>query len=69
VNLVPNHSERREGNTNSPESSLLKFFRLAYHHSHFFIFFATAFLGAAHFLQLGCFGLDALFKESDDWKN
>jgi len=62
VNLV----KRGESNTNSTELLLLKFLPLAYHHSHFLAatldftsFFATVFLGAAHFfLQLGCFGLD-----------
>jgi len=59
VNLVPNCGE---GNTNSPELSLLP---LAYHHSHFLTptldftsFFTMAFLGPHPFLQLGCFGLD-----------
>jgi len=48
--------KRGEGNTNSPELSLLKFLALAYHHSHFLAatldftsFFTTAFLEAAHF--------------------
>jgi len=37
-----------EGNTYSPELSLLKIFPLAYHHSHYFA--ATlAFLGTEHF--------------------
>jgi len=31
VNLVPNPGKRGEGNTNSPELSLLKFLPLAYH--------------------------------------
>jgi len=45
-----------EGNTNSPELSVLKFLPLAYHHSHFLAatldfpsFFTTAFKQAAHF--------------------
>jgi len=58
-----------EGNTNSPELSLLKFLRLAHHHSHFLAatldftsFFTTAFLGGRTlFLQLGCFGLDTFY--------
>jgi len=48
--------KRGEGNTNSPELSLLKFLPLAYNHSHFLAttfdftsFFTTAFLGAAPF--------------------
>jgi len=51
-----------EGNTNSPELSLLKFLPLAYRHSHFLAatldftsFFTTAFLGAAHFFTAGLF--------------
>jgi len=51
-----------EGSTNSHELSLLKFLPLAYYHSHFLAatldftsFFTTAFLGASHFLHLGCF--------------
>jgi len=37
VNLVPNPGERGEGNTNSPELSLLKILPLAYHFlSHLF---------------------------------
>ena len=58
VNFVKRHK-------NSPELSLLKFLPLTYHHSHFLAatldftsFFTLAFLGAAPFLQLGCFGLD-----------
>ena len=50
---------------NSPELSLLKFLPLTCHHSHFLAatldftsFFTIAFLRAALFLQLGCFGLD-----------
>jgi len=36
VNLVPNPIVKRgEGNTNSPELSLLKNLPLAYHHGHF----------------------------------
>ena len=53
---------------NSPELSLLKFLPLTYHHSHFLAttldftsFFTIAFLWAALFLQLGCFGLDFTF--------
>jgi len=49
VNLVV---KRGEGNTNSPELSLLKILPLAYHHSHFLVatldftsFFTMAFLG------------------------
>jgi len=60
VNLVPNPSEATY--INFPELSLLKFLILTYHHSHFFAatldftsFFTMAFLGAVHFLQLGCF--------------
>jgi len=56
---------QREGNTNSPEFSLLKILLLAYHHSHFLAttldftsFFTMAFLGLHTFFQLGCFGLD-----------
>jgi len=48
--------KRGEGNTNSPELSLLKILPLAYHHSHFLAatldftsFFPMAFFGAAHF--------------------
>jgi len=48
--------KRGEGNTNSPELSLLKFLPLTYHYSHFMTanldftsFFTMAFLGAAHF--------------------
>ena len=51
---------------NLPKLSLLKFLPLTYHHSHFLAatldftsFFTIAFLRAAHFLQLGCFGLDS----------
>jgi len=54
-----------EGNTNSPELSLLKDLPLSYHHSHFlattldFTSFSQWPFGAAPFsLQLGCFGLD-----------
>jgi len=53
--------ERGEGNTNSAELSLLKFLRLAYHHSHFLAaalditFFTTAFL---LFYSWAVFGLD-----------
>jgi len=55
-----------EGNTNSPELSLLKFLPLAHHHSHFLAatleftsFFTTAFLGAADFFySWAVFGLD-----------
>jgi len=55
--------KRGEGNTNSPELSLLKFLPLAYNHSHFLvgfhIFFHKSIFGGPHtFLQLGCFGLD-----------
>jgi len=58
--------KREEGNTNSPELSLLKFLLLTYHHSHFLTvtlnftsFFTMAFLGAAHFsYSLAVFGLD-----------
>jgi len=57
-----------EGNTNSPELSLLKFLPLAYHHSHFLAatldftsFFTMAFLELHTLLQLGCFGLDSNF--------
>jgi len=58
--------KRGEGNTNSPELSLLKILPLAYHHSHFLAatfdftsFFTMAFFGGRTlFLQLGCFGLD-----------
>jgi len=46
------------------ELSLLKFFPLTCHYSHFLAvtldftsFFTMAFLGTAHFLQLSCFGL------------
>ena len=53
---------------NSPELSLLKFLPLTYHHSHFLAatldftsFFTIAFLRAAHFLQLSCFGLDIIY--------
>jgi len=60
--------KRGEGNTNSPELSLLKNFPLAYHHSHFLVatldftsFFTMAFLGLHTFLKLGCFGLDTLY--------
>ena len=49
-----------EGNTNSPELSLLIFLRLAYRHSHFLA--ATLdFLGCRTILQLGCFRLDSFF--------
>jgi len=48
--------KRGEGNTNSPELSLLNFLPLAHYHSHFLAatsdftsFFTTAFLGATHF--------------------
>jgi len=58
--------KRGEGNTNSPELSLLKCLLLAYHHSHFlaatldFTSFSTmVFLGATHFIySLAVFGLD-----------
>jgi len=53
VILVPNPCG--EGNTNSPELSLLKFLPLAYHHSHFLattLDFTMAFFRTAHFLQL-----------------
>ena len=58
-----------EGNTNSPELSLLNFLLLTYYHSHFLAatldftsFFTMAFLGAApFFLQLGCFWIRLLF--------
>jgi len=57
--------KRGEGNTNSPELSLLKFLPLAYHHSHFLAaildftsFFTT---GAAHFFySWAVFGLDSI---------
>jgi len=60
--------KRGEGNTNSPESSLLKFLPLAYHHSHFLAatldftsLFMTAFLGAAYFFySWAVFGLDVI---------
>ena len=52
---------------NSPELLLLKLLPLTYHHSHFLAatldftsFFTIAFLKAALFLQLGCFGLDII---------
>ena len=61
VNLVPLGQLAQ----NSPELLLLKFLPLTYHHSHilaatldFTSFFTIAFLRAALFLQLGCFGLD-----------
>ena len=55
VNSVPNLIVTcGGGNTNSAESSLLKFWPLTYHHSHFLAatldfasFFTMAFLGAA----------------------
>jgi len=58
--------KREEGNTNSPELSLLKFLLLTYHHSDFLTatldftsFFTMAFLGAAHFFySWAVFGLD-----------
>jgi len=56
-----------EGNTNSPELSLLKVLPLAYHHSHFLAatldfksFSLWPFWGHTLFLQLGCFGLDLI---------
>ena len=58
VNFVPID----QAAPNSPELLLLKFLPLTYHHSHFLAatldftsFFTMAFLGAAPFLQLGCF--------------
>jgi len=63
--------KRGEGNTNSPELSLLKILLLAYHHSHFLAatldftsFFTMAFLGPHIVLQLGCFGLDCTRQEA-----
>jgi len=54
--------KRGEGNTNSPELSLLRFLPLACHHSHFLAatldftsFFTTAFLGATNFFTAGLF--------------
>ena len=59
---------------NLPELSLLKFLPLTYHHSHFLAatldftsFFTIAFLRAALFLQLGCFGLDLFFLRGLDY--
>jgi len=44
---------KQEGNTNSPELSLLKILPLAYHHSHFLAatshLFSLCLFGAAHF--------------------
>jgi len=57
VNLV----KRGEGNTNSPELSLLKILPLAYHHSHFlaatldFTFFHYGLFGATPFFTAGLF--------------
>jgi len=61
--------KHEEGNTNSPELSLLKFLLLPYHHIHilaatldFTSFFTMAFLGAAHFFySWAVFGLDIMF--------
>jgi len=58
--------KREEGNTNSPELLLLKFWLLTYHHSHFLAatldftsFLTMALLGAAHFFySWAVFGLD-----------
>jgi len=72
VNLVPNRSETWGGNTNSAELVLLKFLLLVYRPSQPFLaatldftsIFTIAtitFLGAAHFLQLGCFWIRLLY--------
>jgi len=54
-----------KGSTNPPESLLLKFLPLAYHHSYFTLDF-TSFSqwpcwGPCTFLQLGYFGLDRYY--------
>jgi len=62
-----------EGNTNSPDISLLKFLLLTYHHSHFLAttldftyLFTMAFLGAAHFFySWAVFGLDISLHVND----
>jgi len=64
--------KRGEGNTNSPELSLLKFLLLTDHHSHFLAatldstsFFTMAFLGAPNFVySWAIFGLDAKDKSN-----
>ena len=64
VNVV---LKRREGSTNLPKLSLLKFLLLTYHHNHFLAttldftsFFTMTFLGAAHFFySLAIFGLSS----------
>ena len=54
---------------------VVKIFALAYHHSYFLAttldftsFFTTAFLGAAHFLQLGCFWIRFHFFLLSSWQ-
>jgi len=59
--------KRGEGNTNSPELSLLQILPLAYHHGHFLAaaldfksFFTMAFLGLHTFFTAGVFWIRLL---------
>jgi len=65
MNLVPNPGE---GNTNSPELSLLKILPLAYHPSHFLAatldfssFYRMAFFGPHTFFSAGLFWIRCCF--------
>jgi len=64
-------AENGKGNTNSPESSLLKFLPLAYHHSHFLdaslnltSFFTMAFFRTSLFYTAVLFWIMAPLKSN-----